>query len=269
MSQLQFDADTARRVEALYKIHDAARRRELVREALGAVLDDRVLDVGCGPGFYCLELSEIVGSSGSVVGVDGSPAMLHLADDRCAGRDNVQLLEGDATALPVESETFDSAVCVQVLEYVSDVDAALHELNRALRPGGRAVVWDVDWATVSIHSRDSALTTRVLQAWDEHLVHPSLPRTLGAHLRSAGFDDVRVEAHAFAASGGDPEKYGAALVPFIATFVAGRQGVDEEEADAWGAEQRELMERGEFYFASTQFCFTATKSAHTNIANSG
>ena len=105
MSQLQFDADAARRIEALYQIQDAVRRRGLVREALGAVIGDRVLDVGCGPGFYCLELSEIVGSSGSVVGVDSSSAMLQLARARCAGRDNVVLLEGEATALPVESGT--------------------------------------------------------------------------------------------------------------------------------------------------------------------
>ena len=187
--------------------------------------------------------------------------MLRLARARCAGRDNVGLLEGAVTALPVESGTFDGAVCVQVLEYVADVDAALAELYRALRPGGRAVIWDVDWATVSIHSRDTALTERVLRAWDEHLADPSLPRTLGAHLRSAGFEDVRVDAHAFAASGHDPERFGVALVPFIATFVAGRQGIGKAEAEAWGAEQRELMERGEFYFANTQFCFTATKSA--------
>ncbi len=261
MSQLQFDADAARRIEALYQIRDALHRRELVREALGAAVGNRLLDVGCGPGFYCLELAEIVGSSGSVVGVDSSPAMLQLARVRCAGRDNVVLLEAEATALPVDDGTFDRLVCVQVLEYVSDVGAALGELHRALRPGGRAVVWDVDWATVSIHSPDTALTTRVLRAWDEHLADPSLPRTLGAHLRSAGFEDVCVEAHAFAASGGDPETYGAALVPFIATFVAGRQGITEAEAEAWGAEQRDLMERNEFYFASTQFCFTATKPA--------
>jgi arsenite methyltransferase len=259
--QLQFDADTARRIEALYLIRDAVHRRELVREALGAVRDNRILDVGCGPGFYCLELSEIVGSSGSVLGVDSSPAMLQLARARCAGLENVGFLEGEVTALPVESGTFNRAVCVQVLEYVSDVDAALAELHRALRPGGRAVVWDLDWATVSIHSRDSALTTRVLRAWDEHLAHPSLPRTLGAQLRSAGFEGVGVEAHAFAASGRDPERFGAALVPLIATFVAGRQGIGEVEAEAWGAEQRELMERDEFYFSTTQFCFTGTKPA--------
>jgi hypothetical protein len=59
---------------------------------------------------------------------------------------------------------------------------------------------------------------------------------------------------------------GAALVPFIATFVAGRRGIGEVEAEAWATEQRELMERDQFYFASTQFCFTATKSASTNTA---
>ena len=73
--------------------------------------------------------------------------MLQLAKVRCAGRDNVVLLEGGVTALPVESGSFDGAVCVQVLEYVAEVDVALAELHRALRPGGRAVVWDVDGAS--------------------------------------------------------------------------------------------------------------------------
>jgi hypothetical protein len=50
-------------------------------------------------------------------------------------------------------------------------------------------------------------------------------------------------------------------VPLIAAFVAGRQGISDVEAEAWAGEQRELMEQDEFYFASTHFCFTATKSA--------
>jgi ubiquinone/menaquinone biosynthesis C-methylase UbiE len=70
--------------------------------------------------------------------------MLALAARRCEGRENVQLHEADATSLPVADASFDSAVCVQVLEYVTDVPAGLGELYRALRPGGRVVVWDVD-----------------------------------------------------------------------------------------------------------------------------
>ena len=51
----------------------------------------------------------------------------------------------------------------------------------------------------------------------------------------------------------------AGALPFIGTFVAGHKGVTEDDARAWVADQQELAERGEFYFAITQFCFTARK----------
>jgi arsenite methyltransferase len=259
MSQLEFDEEMAARVEALYRIGDAVRRRRIVRRALGAAPGERILDVGCGPGFYCAELAEEVGQSGSVVGVDSSPAMLELAARRCAGHEGVELRRGDAISLPVDDAGFDAALCVQVLEYVPDPTVALAEMHRALRPGGRVVVWDVDWATVSLHALDPALTEGVLRAWDEHLTHPSLPRTLAPRLRSAGFEEVRMEAHPFATCELDPETYGVALLPFVGAFVVGRHGITSEEAQAWVSEQQQLGERAEFYFSSTQLCFTATK----------
>jgi arsenite methyltransferase len=258
-AQLVFDEEAARRIESIYLIGDAVRRRRIVREALAASAGERVLDVGCGPGFYCVELLEDVGPAGSVVGVDSSAAMLTLAARRCAGFENIALHEADATALPVEDGGFDAAISVQVQEYVRDIDAGLAELHRALCPGGRVLVFDIDWETLSVQTEESRLTERVLHAWDEHLAHRSLPRTLASRLRSAGFEDVRVEAHPLVTIEFDRDSYGAALVPFIGAFVAGRQGVSEEEAQAWVAEQRRLGERGRFYFAVTQSCFTARK----------
>jgi arsenite methyltransferase len=259
VNQLVFDEQTAAVIEALYRIRDAERRRRLVRGALRARPGERILDVGCGPGFYVAELLDEVGESGSVVGLDVSAAMLQLARRRCAGRANVHFAEADATRLPVDDADFDAALSVQVMEYVPDVGSALAELESALRPGGRLVIWDIDWATLSFHSGDAALTERVLRAWDEHLAHASLPRTLARMLRAAGFESVDVEAHAFATQELDPETYGGGLVPFIAGFVSGRESVGAEEAARWLAEQRELDERGEFYFSVTQLCFTAVK----------
>ena len=84
---------------------------------------------------------------------------------------DVAFYEADATNLPVPDGTFDAALSVQVLEYVPDATAALAEMHRALRPGGRVVIWDVDWATVTWHSEDPERMARVLRAWDEHLTN--------------------------------------------------------------------------------------------------
>jgi SAM-dependent methyltransferase len=232
----------------------------LVREAIAAGPGERILDVGCGGGFYLSELLDAVGAEGSLVGVDSSAAMLSIAARRCEGHDNVTFREGDATALLVDDADFDAAFSVQVLEYVPDVNAALVEMHRALRPGGRIVVWDIDWATVSWHSADPDRMSRVLRVWDDHLADPSLPRTLATRMQAAGFRDVTFQGHVFATGEFDPETYGVAMIPLIEDFVAGRAEVGPDEAAAWASEQRDLGDRNEFFFSCTQFCFQGTKT---------
>ena len=87
MSEFVFDEETGKRLEAVYRTGDAVRRRRLVRAALEARPGERILDVGCGPGFYCDEMADDVGPDGQVVGLDDSPQMLGLAARRCAARD--------------------------------------------------------------------------------------------------------------------------------------------------------------------------------------
>jgi SAM-dependent methyltransferase len=257
VSPLEFDDHIVQQLEQAYRTRDMARRRGLVRAALGAGAGERILDVGCGPGFFELELADEVGPEGGVVGIDASAASIAVARSRAGERAEIAFHEADATALPVDDGEFDRALAVQVLEYVADVDAALREVRRALRPGGRAVIWDVDWATMSLRSEDEARMTRVLAAWDSHLAHASLPRTLAQRLRQVGFAEVRMEAHPFATNEFTPDTYGGFLVPFVEQFVSANALLDAAEATAWADEQRALAETGGFYFACLQFCFTA------------
>jgi ubiquinone/menaquinone biosynthesis C-methylase UbiE len=260
VTQLAFDESVARRIESLYLTRDAERRRGLVREALQTAPGYRVIDIGCGPGFYCLELAAEVRAGGAVVGIDSSAPMLALAARRCEAHENVSFREADLLSLPVEEASFDRALCVQVLEYIEDATAALTEMLRVLRPGGRVVIWDTDWATVSMHSSDPERMHRVMKAWDSHLTHPSLPRTLGPRLRDAGFEKVEATAHVFATVGElSQDSFASSMLPLISNYVVGNNLIDADEAAAWEAEQQQLSEADGFYYTSTQFCLSAVR----------
>lgn len=259
MAQLEFDESLAANLEVLYRRRDVVRRRGLVHDALDAETGEKLVDVGCGPGFYVKELLERVGPSGSVVGIDTAPAMLAIAAKRAAGDTNVSFHQADATCLPVGDNEFDAALSVQALEYVPDVEAATAEIYRVLRPGGRVVIWDVDWSTVSWRSRDSDRMRRVLDAWDKHLSHPSLPQTLATQLRRGGFTNVELAGHAFATMENDPETYGGSLADLIVRYALDQGGADPADVKAWKTEQEQLAAAGEFYFACIQCCFRATK----------
>jgi hypothetical protein len=98
---------------------------------------------------------------------------------------------------------------------------------------------------------------RVLDAWDRHLVHRSLPATLARSLRDAGFTDISLAGHPFVTGEFTPDAYGASLVAVIENYLAGLEDFPEDDRRAWADEQRELGEQGEFYFACIQVCVSA------------
>jgi ubiquinone/menaquinone biosynthesis C-methylase UbiE len=108
-----------------------------VVDAAGIRLGDRVLDVGCGTGILAREAAGIVGSSGHVAGLDLDEGMLSVARRVGPG---IEWRQGDATELPFEDATFDVVVSQFALMYFPDRPAALREMWRVLRSGGRLAV---------------------------------------------------------------------------------------------------------------------------------
>jgi arsenite methyltransferase len=97
------------------------------------------LDVGSGPGSVTASLAHAAGPDGLALGVDISEAMLARAVRAHAGP-QVGFLRADAQQLPLRDQTVDAAVSIAVMQLIPDPAAALAEIARVLRPGGRLAV---------------------------------------------------------------------------------------------------------------------------------
>lgn len=106
---------------------------------------ERVVDVGSGAGLDSLIAARMVGPTGRVIGVDMTLAMLRKARASAydVQLDNVEFREGLAEALPIEEGWADVVISNGVLNLVPDKLAALAEMERVLRPGGRLQIADI------------------------------------------------------------------------------------------------------------------------------
>ena len=103
----------------------------------------RVLDVACGTGVLACTVAERVGPHGAVVGLDANPQMLAVARRKPVGN-CVEWIDGRAESLPFPDTSFDAVLSQFGLMFFDDRVAALREMIRVLRPGGRlaVAVWD-------------------------------------------------------------------------------------------------------------------------------
>jgi ubiquinone/menaquinone biosynthesis C-methylase UbiE len=241
----------ARLQQALAQSHDLVVRRTTVLQTLSLRTGEQVLEIGCGGGFYAVEAGRFVGPTGRVCAVDISAAQIEAARARCAELPWVECRLADATALPYQDAEFDAAYGNHVLEYVADLDLALAELRRVLRPGGRLVFVATTWSSLVWQSADPERMRRLLAAWDAHAPHPDLPAILGTRLRQAGLQPLRQTPISVLNTSYNANCYSYWLARLLTPFVVGRQAVDEAEAAAWLAEFDELERQGAYFFSAT------------------
>lgn len=179
------------------------RLRAWEREHLAMTQGERLLDVGCGMADQAVAYA-LAGAS--VTAVDPSEGMLDAARERATRADvTIHFGPGDATALAFDSDTFDACRSERVLQWIPDMAAAIDEMRRVVRPGGRICAVDTDWRTLAADLSDLGLTRKL---GDAFLAMRGPSAAAGGRLlnlfRDAGLVDVDCTADAHVWTRWDP-----------------------------------------------------------------
>ncbi|MCC6785493.1 MAG: methyltransferase domain-containing protein [Planctomycetes bacterium] len=180
--------------------------------AAGLAPGQRVLDVGCGPGYAAFDLAQIVGRAGAVLAVDESPGFVAHANEQAARRGLPQLraLVADAHALGralAAEAPFDLAYARWVLCFVRDPEAVLRGVVERLRPKGRIVIHDYfNYGSMTMaprrRSHDLAVAA-TMQSWRAQGGDPDVMARVPAMLVAAGCRIERLLVHQRIARGSE------------------------------------------------------------------
>jgi len=154
-------------------------------------------DLGCGLGFDVRRLARLVGSEGRSIGVDASLTLIESARAASEGFPAVEFIQGDIQSLPFASGFLHSCKVDRTLQHVERPDAALSEIFRTVRPGGRVVCAEPDWGTFAIKASslgnaEHPVAQQVAQLWSQDIRTPRIGRDLRKLLEETGFVDLQV-----------------------------------------------------------------------------
>ena len=228
-------------------------------DALGLCAGDKVVDIGCGNGLLTEEIARAVGPNGQVTGIDPSRDMREPARKRCSDFSTVQIEDGLADALPLQANSMDKAVAVQVLEYLPDIPAAIREAYRVLKVGGRFVAVDTGCRTLDWFSEDEERMCRIQAAWDHHYTEARVSALWPTLTRQAGFGSIEVEPFTYCDVTLRPDGIAFMLMHLMSRYASENGYVTESEATSWFDEQLQLSEEGRFFFSLTYYRMSAVK----------
>ena len=248
------DVDAQSDPDAWVRVLDTLRQEPLYaayKQRMVELLDPRTagryLEVGTGTGDDALAFAARF--SARVVGVDASSVMVEEARRRGL-RDAVA---ADAHALPFEDDSFDGAWADRTFQHLADPPAALGEMVRVVKPGGRIVVADPDYGTQEVAVPDQELARRVLRFRAEcALRNGTLAHQMARLFAQAGLTEVQVEAVPIVLR--DPTALDNALGLRHWAGLAHEHGlIEAHEVPAWEVALDEAAANGCFLYSFSLF----------------
>jgi ubiquinone/menaquinone biosynthesis C-methylase UbiE len=218
----------------------------------------RVLEIGCGNGATTRLIMEHLNPA-RLVGIDPSPVFIDMARAAFADEPRASFAVGEAATTGQPDACFDLAIAHTVYSHLVDPEAALAEARRVLRPDGQLVIFDGDFATISVALFDGDPLQTALGAVLRHMMHaPYVMRRLPALVAAEGFRVQSVEPHGYVQTT-SPDF----LLTLLSrgTDAAARAGeIGQGLVDGFDREARRRVADGTFYGAILFLSLIARKN---------
>jgi arsenite methyltransferase len=217
----------------------------------------RVLEVGCGNGAATKLIMQHVGPA-QLVGIDPSPVFVDMAAAAFTGEPRASFAVADAVATGQADAYFDLVIAHTVYSHLLDPKEALTEARRVLRPGGQLVIFDGDFATLTVALFEGDPLQTAAEAVMRNLVHaPYIMRRLPALVTAAGFSLQAVEPHGYVQT--TSPAYLLSLLSRGTNAAAQAGEIGQELVDSFDREARRRVANGSFYGALLFLSLTARK----------
>jgi ubiquinone/menaquinone biosynthesis C-methylase UbiE len=217
----------------------------------------QVLDLGCGTGEDAQALAALVAPGGRVTAADSSQAMIAAARQRAEGCGlPVEFVAADAHALDFPDDTFDACRSDRMFMHLENPLQVLREMARVARPGGRVLIYEVDFETLTVDLPDRAVTRRIVNTWCDGFRNGWLGRHVPALFAEAGLRDTAVVPATLRL------RYPVAMQmagPATVERACAAGAISVEEGEDWLRAAQEAEEAGRFFATLTGFIVVGRK----------
>ncbi len=254
-------------LEERSRVPDAREVNQKLCQVMAAKAGERLLEVGSGSGVLCRMLAAYVLPAGCVTGVDISPEMTAeawkyaLAEGIQTG---IAFETSPAETLPYPDASFDGALAARILLHVADPEAVIREMTRVVKPGGRVLVMDWDFETVTVDHPNRDLTRRILH-WrnDQHGGNNWSGRQLWRRMHAAGIQNLSVHPCVAVANS---EAEGLTQSLWRAAQVACEGGaISQAEHETWAQVLKERIHTGTFFASIVYFILQGNVFSHQKV----
>ncbi|MBC7383065.1 MAG: methyltransferase domain-containing protein [Bacteroidia bacterium] len=157
-----------------------------------------IVDVGCGTGMDVINMANLIGKSGNLMGIDHDQTMIDKANLSKGNLANVEFLVSEVNSLPLMDDSVEGLRAERLIQHLTEPQSAIGEMYRVLKKNQPLVIVETDWAGLTIYNEHTEAAKKLTEYLTEVKINNGYAsRKLTSYLKNAGFNTISISIFSF------------------------------------------------------------------------